>query len=290
MTRLREEDLKFIGQDLNSYDADLVKKTGLNLKGIALRAAGISEGQMNAALSAHTVAAIPITSGQGRIGGFAETVGEILAHLGASLIQTSAADVAGMAEAIEKGAEIIFLADDHRFIAVNLPLKRVVDNGEVTARGYGTALELLAGTLRGKGVLVIGAAGNVGWHAVRFLIAGGAKVSAYDLDQDRLNALASGVRVEVVRDLDKSLREHAIYFDASPAADIIPARYVGTETIISAPGIPLGVSQEAYEIVKERIIHDPLQIGVAAMLANAISVQEENNRIRGVDRKDQRRL
>jgi hypothetical protein len=99
---------------------------------------------MDAALSAHNVAAIPITSGQGRIGGFTETVGEILAHIGASLIQTSAVDVEGMAEAIDGGAEIIFLADDRRFIAVNLPLKRVVDNGEATARGYGTALELLA--------------------------------------------------------------------------------------------------------------------------------------------------
>ena len=271
MTRLREENLKFIGKDLNSYDADLAKKTGLNLKGIALRAVGISEGQMDAALSAHTIAAIPITSGEGRIGGFTETVGEILAHIDASLIQTSAVDVEGMAEAIDRGAEIIFLADDRRFIAVNLSLKRVVDNGEATARGYGTALELLAGTLRDKGVLVIGAAGNVGWHAVRFLLARGAKVSAYDLDQDRLNALVPGVRVEVVRDLDKSLREHTLYFDASPAADIIPAKYVGAETIISAPGIPLGVSKEAYEMVKERLIHDPLQIGVATMLAEAIS-------------------
>jgi pyrrolysine biosynthesis protein PylD len=270
MTRLREEDLRSIGKDLNAYDAELVKKTGLNLKGIALRAVGIAEDQMDAALSAHNVAAIPITSGQGRIGGFAETVGEILRHMGASVIRTSAVDVEGMAEAIERGAGIIFLADDRRFIAMNLPLKRAVDNGEATARGYGTALELMAGTLRDKRVLVIGAAGNVGWHAVGFLIARGAKVSAYDPDQDRLHALAPGVQVEVVRNLDKSLREHTIYLDASPAADIIQAKYIGPETTISAPGIPLGVTQEAYGLVQERLIHDPLQIGVATMLAESI--------------------
>ncbi len=271
MTRLREEDVRTIGRDLHAYDADLVQKTGQNLKGIALGAIGMSESQIKKALSGHPAAAVPITGGEGKIQGFTEAVGDILEHLGATVIRISAADAEGMAEAVEGGAEIVFLADDRRFIAMNLVLRKVVDNGEATARGYATALELMAGTLKNRAVLVIGAGGSVGRHAVNFLVAKGAIVSAYDIDRERANALAREFGVDVVTDLDRSLRSHTVYFDASPAAEIIDSKYIGPETILSAPGIPLGVSRDAYAKVRDRLIHDPLQIGVATMLAEAVS-------------------
>src|SRR4030042_6591524 len=122
MTRLREEDIHSIAGALKDYDASLVRKTGHNLKQIAMRAASISEEEMGAALVSCTMAVFPITWGQGVLKGFAETVGNILSHLGANVLRTTQADIGGLAEAVEKGATVIFSADDDRFIASHLLL------------------------------------------------------------------------------------------------------------------------------------------------------------------------
>jgi pyrrolysine biosynthesis protein PylD len=74
----------------------------------------------------------------------------------------------------------------------------------------------------------------------------------------------------VERDLEEALRRHSIFFDASPAADIIRSEHIQPQTLIAAPGIPLGCTTEAYGLVKDRLIHDPLQIGVATMLAEVV--------------------
>lgn len=267
MTRLREEDLCSISRDLQAYDARLVQMTGLGLKGIAARTAGIPEELFSYRLAA----AVPMTSGRGRIRGFAEMVTAILAHLGTPVVQPAATDVAGIAEAIAGGAEVIFFADDQIFVALDLPRKRIVENSAATARGYVTALDALAGGLEGKGVLVIGAAGQVGRQAVRALVGRRAKVAVYDSDRERLSTLCAGMAVEIRPDLEEALEQHHIYFDASPAPGIIESRHIGKDTMIAAPGIPLGVSVGAQERVAARLIHDPLQIGVATMLAEALA-------------------
>jgi pyrrolysine biosynthesis protein PylD len=272
MTRLNEQLIKNIGGTLEAYDASLVKKTGLTLKQIAMQAGGLSEERMKDALRSNRVAVVPVTWGQGRIKGFVEAIREILNHIGVNVFQSKATDIAGFAEAIGKGADIIFCADDERFIALNLPLKRVVDNAEATARGYVEALGCAAGGLNGRDVLVIGGAGQVGWNAVLWLKKKGAHVSVYDDDQDRLLLRSRGHDVMVEHNLGETLEKHLIFFDASPATDIIRVEHIQPETVIAAPGIPLGLSDEAYSIIIERLIHDPLQIGVATMLAEAISI------------------
>lgn len=40
---------------------------------------------------------------------------------------------------------------------------------------------------------------------------------------------------------------------------------------MAAPGMPLGLTAAAHSAMPEQVIHDPLQIGVAAMLALALS-------------------
>jgi 3-methylornithyl-N6-L-lysine dehydrogenase len=271
MTRLRNTDIKDIGRTLNDYDASLLKKTGHSLKGIAIRAAGISERAMEEGLMAHRTAVVPVTTGEGIIDGFVEAVYRILTHLGAEAFITTGTDVQGFAEGIEKGATILFCADDDRFVALRFASRKVVDNTEATAQGFVTALDLMAGGLQDRRVLVIGGAGRVGWKAASFLKHKGAQVSAFDIDQHKLETLAKGSDIQIEAEIEKSLMRHRLFFDASPAGDFIQAKHIKPDTLIAAPGVPLGLTEEAYALVQGRLIHDPLQIGVATMLAQALA-------------------
>ena len=273
MTRLKKEDIMDVIQKLPAYEADLVRKTGLSLKEIASRSIEGSEEKVRAAIGSHTVAVVPITSGQGVIENFVEAVEGILIHIGVNAFKTRDSDIAGLAEGIEKGADIVFLADDNRFIALNFPLMRIIDNAEATAKGYVSALEAMAGDLSQRQVLVIGGAGRVGWNAVLSLKKKGAKVAAFDPNQDRMELLVKEHEITVERNLEEALSRYTVFFDASPAANIIQARHIKPETFIAAPGIPLGLSEEAYFLVKGRLIHDVLEIGVATMFVHASCVQ-----------------
>jgi pyrrolysine biosynthesis protein PylD len=270
MTRLTEENIRDIGATLKQYDESLFRKTGHSLKQIAIQAAGISEKAFKDALVLNVAAVVPVTCGQGMIEGFAGSVRAILHHLGARTVRPRGADIAGIAEAVEKGVTVVFCSDDDRFVAINLPQLRVVDNTEATVKGYVTALELMAGGLSGRQVLVIGAAGQLGWKAVDLLETKGAEVAAFDLNQSKLKELTKGRKTGIERDLEEALRRYSIFFDASPAADIIQSDHIRPETLLAAPGIPLGCTMAAYDLVKDRMIHDPLQIGVATMLAEAL--------------------
>ena len=266
---LTEKDVTQLPERLAAYEAELVKKTGLSLREIAIRSMEVSEEALTAAIASHTVAVVPITAGGGVVGNFSEAVRGILAYLDVNVFKTRDSDVAGVAEGVERGADIVFFADDNRFVALNLPLRKVTDNAEATARGYVTALEAMAGGLSRCGVLVVGGAGRVGWPAVLALKNKGAKVAACDIDQQRMDSLAKGHEVIVERNLEEAVSRYTVFFDASPAADIIEAKYIKPETLVAAPGMPLGLTDEAYSLVKQRLIHDMLEIGVAAMFVHA---------------------
>ena len=270
MARLKKEDIVDIRERLSRYDAELVRKTGLSLKEIASRSIVGGEKKTLDTIASRRVAVIPVTVGQGVIGGFVEAVAGILAYLGADVFRTEDSDVAGLAEGVERGADIVFLADDNQFIALNLSARKVVYNVKATAKGYVAALEAMAGGLDKRSVLVIGGAGRVGWNAVLSLKEKGAKVGAFDLDRDRMGLLArEHHEIALEANLEEALSRYTVFFDASPSADNIRARHVKPETLIAAPASPLMLDGEAYAMVKERLIHDSLEIGVAAMLFNA---------------------
>ncbi len=266
---LTEKDVTQLPERLPAYEAELVKKTGLSLREIAIRSMEVSEEALTAAIASHTVAVVPITAGGGVVENFSEAVRGILAYLDVNVFKTRESDIAGVAEGVERGADIVFFADDNRFGALNLPLRRVTDNAEATARGYVTALEAMAGGLSQREVLVVGGAGRVGWNAVLALESKGAKVAACDTNQQRMGSLAKGHEVIVERNLEEAVSRYTVFFDASPAADIIEAKYIKPETLVAAPGMPLGLTDEAYSLVKQRLIHDVLEIGVAAMFVHA---------------------
>ena len=274
MTRLTTPDIQHIAAQLADYDQELIQKTGCSLKGIACRAAGIQEGAFDKISINLRVAIIPISFGQGIIGGFCDAVARIVAHLGCSAFMTEVTNVAGLAEAYEKKADIIMLADDDRFIAIHPPSRQVIDNSEATAKGFAAGLSLMVDGLENKDVLVIGC-GPVGCAAAQALVQQGSRVLIYDINLSRTDDLANRIKqlfekqIHIVKDLDSALTKHQFIVDATPAGDIIQPHHVTSDTYISAPGVPLGLNEVARSRVSDRLLHDPLQIGVATMIACA---------------------
>jgi pyrrolysine biosynthesis protein PylD len=270
VTRLQESDLSSLGRRLSTYDQELQEKTGLTLRQIACRAAGVDEEEIVRMIQTPTVGVIPVTVGEGTIPGFAQSVRDILTHLGFRAFVSRQADVAGFAEAVEEGADVVFMADDIRFVAINLPIRRVVNNGEATGRGYGAALGGLTGGVKGHPVLVIGA-GHVGSAAAGILTEMGARIAVFDREIHRAERLAREVEGALEKDLKRALETNTMLVDASPASNIIDGKHITSSTVVAAPGVPLGLTDEARVRIGNRLIHDPLQIGVATMMIAAIA-------------------
>ncbi len=216
--------------------------------------------------------------GQGLLAGFPEAVAAIAAHLGFRAGVTASADAAGLAEAYEAGADLLLLADDRRFVAVDTRRRRVADNDGATGRGFAAGLEALAGGLLGRKVLLVGC-GPVGRAAARFLADRGAQLGLCDLLRGRAEATArelalapggASALVRVEEDLRSALRRYTLLLDATPAGAFIREDWLAAGTAVSAPGVPLGLTPEAARAVGGRLLHDPLQTGVAVMLAEAV--------------------
>lgn len=269
MTRLKEEDIACIAWQLKEYDHELQKKTGHSLAEIAAHAVGLQTKAAHASLLGR-IAVIPVTSGQGIISGFSRTVAGILDHLGVNTFVTAASDVGGFAEAIERGTETIFLADDDRFIAVNLKLRVYSDNSDSTGKGYAAALDYMTGGLKDKSVLVLGA-GPVGRSAALSIIGFGGEVHIYDKSERASSTLSqlildsSGRKIYVEHDLTRALEEHRRIIVACPEAGFITNNYLHADSYVAAPGVPLGIHPAALNTIWPRLIHDPLQLGVATM-------------------------
>lgn len=274
MTRLRSADIVQISALLDAYDDELVAKTGHPLLGVACHAVGLSEEVIVDRLADVHTGVVPIRWGKGLIGGFSETTRDILKHLGFQAFATENSDVAGLAEAVEKRADIIFLSDDDHFVALNIESRRVVDNAGATGMGFGTGLNLMAGGLQGQRVLVIGC-GAVGFSAAMTLAKYGAKISVCDVDHSRSRHLASAlykmlnIKVEIEFELITAFSKYRFLVEATNSADIIHDRDLSPETYIAAPGMPLGLSPDAAQKFAARLLHDPLQTGVATMALEA---------------------
>ena len=274
MTRLITKDISNIAANLKNYDSELVARTGCSLSGIACRAAEIDEAQIKNLLPEIRGGVIPISSGEGVIGGFAEAVLNILLHMGAKAFVTRTTDVAGIAESFEKKADIVMLADDERFVALHIRSRSIADNAVCTGKAFATGLSLMAGGLKGREVLVIGC-GPVGRSAAKTLIRMGSRVSVSDIHIEPLMewvetlGQATDQKIQIVKALDPALQQHQFIIDASPARDIIHAQHITPQTYVSAPGFPCGLDAEAQAKLSNRLLQDPLELGVATMLVSA---------------------
>jgi len=277
MTRLREEDLHSIVGNLPDYDAHLRRTVGVSLRQIACRAAGVDETLMESLLNRVRFAAVPVSSGQGVIAGFSETVSAIVSHVGFDAFVTEASDVAGMAEGIESGADCLLAADDERFVAMVPGLRKVVDNSRATAQGFAAGLERMREGLEGESVLVLGC-GPVGVAAAEALLERGAVVGLCDTVEERavaaLRRLDRGAqgRVGVEDAVGPALGRYELLFDATDAGGFIEPGHLTSRTMVAAPGMPCALTPDAMAEHGDRILHDPLEIGTATMAVLAAAM------------------
>ncbi len=261
MTRLTSQDIECVwdGADL---DRRLTGMTGRGVRGIALESAGLPT---DMDLSGFSVVCVPVTSGLGEIGGFAGSLDAIARHLGMSSRVSGSPDVAGFAEAVSLGADIVLMADDDRFIAYNTVTNTVSDNAYCTAMGYAVALRDAAEGLVGRRVLVMGA-GFVGSEAVRILRGMNALVTVVDIDVPKARRLALSEGVQWEEDVSEAVSRHDLILNASPGT--VPGTDMVPGTVVSSLGVPCRYDDEARRRARA-IIHDPLEIGTAVMLTTA---------------------
>lgn len=274
MTRLEERDVDRIARQLNEYDARLKHVTGASLRQIACVACGVEENKIVDIQDRIHMAAVPISSGLGVIDGFCDAVAAIVSFLGFETFVTEETDVYGIARAIEKGADILLLADDDRFLAFAPEKRLVVDNSRATALGFVAALELKKGGFAGEPVLVLGC-GPVGLAAAKALVERGADVTLCDIQRDRaLEALRQvqqygpgGVRL--ADSPQSAIACYEIIYDATTMGNIIGPEHLTRQSVVAAPGMPCALTADAMEIHSDRIIHDALEIGTATMAVQA---------------------
>lgn len=263
MTRLITDWIADIEGTVKELEKDLKSKTGLSYTALAAKVSGCSVSDIERAAREIKVAAVPVTAGLGIIGSFAQSVTAVTGAMDFQSFVTKRTDVDGIREAYENGADIVFMADDGRFISVNLNKRKIADNDNATAMGYTAALEGALKSFVGKKLLLLGC-GALGKEFMKCLKKKGTPFDVYDIDPGKLAA----VRKQDIEAIDSpgGIREYQYLIDATSRGGWLSRDMLHPEVWIAAPGIPLSLDPEAYESHKSRVIHDPLQIGVAAML------------------------
>ena len=271
MTRLVEGDVRALTGHLAEVERALTALTGCDFVTLAARACGVGEGVASDALAHAAVAVVPITSGEGLIPGFTDCVAAICSHLGCGAVRvTEATDVGRFAEALAGSDDLVFAADDRRFLAFDFGRRAVADDDPCTAHAYVAALDAATGRdgVEGKPVLVIGL-GPVGRAAATRLVELGADVLVCELDQARLAAVTGALPVTAVA-LAAGLARCRVVLDATPTPDLIDADWPGADGVVCSPGLPPGVTAAAARALGERLVHEPLALGVAVMAVRAL--------------------
>ncbi len=273
MTRLKNSDICEISSGMNVYENRLKAATTRSLLGIASHAFDVNETEVRNKIKGFSIHVIPVTAGQGIISDFSSTVAAILLFLGFDAKVTEQTDASGLASAYEAGADAIMLADDDRFVGINLKTHKVADNSELTGRVFAAALDLMAGGIKDKPALVMGC-GPVGESSARSLLEKGAELGLYDINLQAAEILkkqlvneAVDSSIEVLGNLSIGLSAYPHVLEATPSADTITDDMITKKLKVAAPGVPLGISEIGSSKLTDRLIHDKLELGVAAMAA-----------------------
>ncbi|MDD4200348.1 MAG: 3-methylornithyl-N6-L-lysine dehydrogenase PylD [Eubacteriales bacterium] len=267
MTRLISDWIQDMETTAAEWDGRIKEITGKGYIELAAECSGHSVKRIQNAAASLKVAAVPITSGLGVISSFAESVAAIVSAMGFETFVTERTDVDGFFEAHVKGADICFMADDDRYIALNINNGHLGENNISTVKGYRYLLESVAGGLDGKAVAVVGY-GIIGQLMADELALKGASVTVFEQDNDRLTKAAEAGFGTC--DDNKSLSAFSYIAECTNTGKWMDAAGLKEDVFIAAPGIPLSLNQKSAEVLEGRYIHDMLEIGTVVMLGYAI--------------------
>lgn len=257
MALLTPEDLANMTDALVENDRLITELTGNSLDGLCRQVYGTVPNN-------EKIAIIPITAGNGIIGSFSESLLFTVQHFGMNGFITENTDVAGWYEAVTKGADIILMADDLAYIAHNLTNGKIAHNQICTGRIYAEILCHSKEYEEDKDVLVLGL-GKVGTPAVETFLNEKLNVYVFDVDSNRVNEIVSRYPVSKY-DNEKEPKSFFKIFEATPCPDTICEDVLKQNSIVSTPGIPLGISDELIEKYNVRVVQEPLGIGTLSML------------------------
>ena len=278
MTRLTGADLAGLGS-LAACDRLIRAALGVDLLTLGARAADLPPLLAAEGLRGLRLAALSVSSGQGVLPGFAETLAAIGRSLGLDAAAMPGQDEEGLRQAEAWGAEWVIRADDDCFEVRTLAGRALADNNPATSRAFVAALELLAGSsLSGREVLVMGL-GVIGRGAVERLLELGAWPLMFDIDTAKGPALEAEVGGEAAaepRSLVLSGRTTLI-LEAVPWGKLWDTPLPGEARLrVAAPGVPLSWPRAWLRPGgPARLWHDVLPSGVAAMLAMALKASND---------------
>ncbi len=276
MTRLSHKDIDCISADLEVYNKHLVSATGHSLFEIGCHCWGVAPEAIFHQAKSYTVRVIPVTAGLGVITDFSDTVAGILQFLGFRAQASKLTDVTAIADAIELRVDGLFMADDATFIGLDCASWKKIDNSVATGRMYATVLDLMAGEPANQDVLVVGC-GPVGTSAAAQLLRCGRNVTLLDISCERAESVKTtlvelfGPRENIEPSItiasagQACLERFDHIIDATPDPLAIPDAYLTSSKKIAIPGVPPGISESGFELLKNNVVHDKLELGVTGM-------------------------
>lgn len=267
MTRLRTEWISQIEETALLWDQKLRQDTGMGYPELAAAVSGRRTEELKERAKNTKVAVVPITCGEGVIGAFSESVAAVLAAMGVETFVTEHTDVNGIYEAASKGAEILYMADEDRYLALNIRSGRIGDNNLATAEGYVILLEQMAGGLKGKKTAMLGY-GIVGKLMCAALKRKGADVFVYD-KRWSCQKEAEAMGYAWMQDLSR-LKEFTLLADATSEGGWLSGSFLNEEVKIAAPGLPFSLDGEVCRKLTGQYINDMLEIGTAVMFGMAL--------------------
>ena len=259
MALLTPEDLENINKQLHEANSTVRRVTGLDIKGVCKALYGTSPGS-------EKVGIVPVSSGNGIIGNFSASLHAITQYFGFDSFVTDMPDVSGYYEAVQNGADIILMADDHTFLAHNLKNGKIANNQPCTGKIYA---EIASRHLKAdsKEVLVIGL-GKVGFPGAAHFVQKDFRVYGYDADRKLLKRAVSNLGV--IPFDPENPKKFSVIFEATPCANTIPEAILSENCVLSTPGIPCAISEELRKKYDVELVMEPLGIGTASMLYSVL--------------------
>lgn len=273
MTRLKTEWIDYMVDGMDEYNAELKAKTGFDLKELVMDTYGITEERFKRHAEKLLVAAVPVTQGEGIISSFSESVSAIVRSMGFRTFVPDETDVDGIYNAILMDADVIYMADDERYLAFSRDNGSFGENDYATALGYIMVLRQMmkrAGLdIAGEKILVIGN-GRVGEEAIQILLNHDIDFDMYDKDPKAAEAFRSLETGKYVLSSPEEIKNYRFILDYTNEGEWLKDEYLAEGVFYASPGVPLSLDEKAAERLQNTAVYDNLEIGTAMMLGEIL--------------------